>query len=196
MSQNSITKADILRAIDTERQWWQAIFDLASEDGPLTGNEIIDGSWTFKTLIAHIDGWRVWTLTRLQAAANNSGMPIPPWPASLSDTSESDVDKINAWFDDQSRKQSLETVITNFETHLDRLRAVVERIPEDDLLTPGRFAWLGEEFESRPIGPALIDFSNAHVHIDHAPALESWLTQKRGQHTELPPIPSDLGFVQ
>jgi hypothetical protein len=194
MATREVTKADLLRAIETEQDWWRAVFDLAAADGPLTGDESLDGAWTYKELLAHVLGWRRLTLARLEAAATNSGKPAPPWPDGMSDETAMGTDEINAWFQAESREQSLDQVIGGMTANLDGLHDVVEQMPAADLLTPGKYPWLGEGFDSLPVGPALIGYSITHVHVDHAPTLEAWLTARQGQHVELPPTPSNLGY--
>jgi hypothetical protein len=104
------------------------------------------------------------------------------------------VDVINAWFKAQSHDRSLDDVIDTSTNRLQALHATIERMPEDDLLTPGRFARFGADWAELPIGPALIGFSVTHVHQEHAPALEAWLSTRAGQHVELPPTPPDFGY--
>lgn len=195
MPQIETTKEDLLRSLATERDWWRAVLDLAGEDVDLTGDEQIDGSWTLKTLLGHISGWRDLTIARLETAARGTGMPTPPWPETMPHETEDDVDAINAWFDEQSRAASFESEVERLFGQIDAMEALVRRMSEEDLFTPGRFARFGEGFEALPIGPAVIGFSITHVHLDHAPALEAWLTERRGQHAELPPTPSDFGYV-
>lgn len=188
------TKTDLLRALETEQDWWRAVFDLASSDGRLTGDEALNGSWTYKELLAHILGWRRLTLARFEAAAAASGKPPGIWPDGMSDATEAGTDEINAWFQEQSHDQSLDQVTGGITANLDALREVVQQMPDDDLLTPGKFVWLDEGFETLPLGPALIGYSITHVHQEHAPALQAWLTARLGQHAELPPTPSNFGY--
>lgn len=194
MSILPITKADLLRAIDTEEDWWRAVLDLATQTGPLTGDEALDGTWTFKELLAHITGWRVWTLARLQAAANGSGAAMPPWPAGMDDTTEEGTGEINAWFTEQSHGESLETGVDRLNSQLAELRRTIARMSDDDLFTPGRFASIDPQLADLPIGPSLLGYSISHMHDEHAPALEAWLNANRGQHGELPPVPSNFGY--
>lgn len=189
-----VTKADLVRAIDTESDWWRAVLDQATASGPLSGDEEIDGNWTFKELLAHVIGWRTLTLARLEAAADGTGAPTPPWPAGMTDETDEGTDEINAWFSAQSHRASLAEVAGQMETQLAALRGAIERIPDDDLFTPGRFASIDPAFAQLPLGPALIGYSIEHVHGEHAPALEAWLDANRGQHVELPPIPSNFGY--
>jgi hypothetical protein len=194
MTQIPTTKADLLRALETEQDWWRTALDLAAQDGPLTGDEEIDANWTVKELVGHVSGWRDWTLARLTAAADGATKAVAPWPSDMHDDSEAGVDAINAWFKDQVNEQTLEEAVAHLQSQLDDLRAVVERIPDDDLLSPGRFTALDPQLSELPIGPALIGFSIAHVHIEHAPALQAWLTARLGQHVELAPTPSNFGY--
>lgn len=194
MTAIEVTKADVQRAIETERAWWRAVVDLAAQNAPVTGDEPVSGSWTYRELIGHINGWRRWTAARLEAAADGTGRPIPPWPESMSDETERGTDAINAWFKEQSRNTSLNETIEETFALLDRLGEAVERIPDDRLLTPGVFASTDPALADFPIGPALVGFSIMHVHIDHAPELELWLSERIGQHAELPPTPSHFGY--
>lgn len=195
MSSNEVTKADVLRTLETERAWWRAVFDLAAQNGPVTGDEPVNGYWTFREIIGHVNGWRRWTVDRLESAATGS-RPLPPWPDHLDDDSEEAVDEINAWFMEQSRTTSLDDGMAETFALLDQLRDVVHRIPDEQLLTPGVFAHMDPELADLPIGPALIGFSIQHVHEEHAPDLESWLTDRLGQHAELSATPSTFGFAE
>ncbi len=194
MTEIETTKADVQRAIETERDWWRAVFDLAAQNEPVTGNEAVNGYWTYRELVGHINGWRSWTVARLEAAADGTGRPTPPWPAEMSDETELGTDEINAWFLQQSRATSFDHTIAETFALLDRMRDAVERIPDERLLTPGAFAETDPALANLPIGPALIGFSITHVHGEHAPDIEPWLTERLGQHVELPPAPSNLGF--
>lgn len=195
MTMIETTKADVLRAIETERDWWRAMIDTAQESGPLTGNEDVDGSWTFKELLAHIDGWRRLTLARFEAAATAADAPIIPWPNGMDDDTDDGTNAINAWFDEQSHASSLDQIVATSTERLESLHAVVQSMSAEDLLTPGRFARFGPGFADIPIGPALIGYTVTHMHGEHAPTLLAWLSQRAGQHVELPPTPPDFGFV-
>ncbi len=92
------------------------------------------------------------------------------------------------------RQHQLESAVEQLFGQIDTMEALVRRMSDEDLFTTGKFSQFGEGFDVIPIGPALIGYSITHVHQDHAPALEAWLTARRGQHAELPPTPSDLGY--
>lgn len=194
MADIGVTKADVLRSIATERDWWQAVTDLAARNGPVTGDEPVSGYWSYRELIGHVNGWRAWTVARLEAAANGTGAPRPPWPAGMTDESEAGVDEINAWFLERSREMSLDATILETFSLIDRMRDAVEQIPDERLLAPGAFVAIDPSLADLPIGPAMVGFSIMHVHEDHAPDLQAWLSERAGQHAELPPIPSHFGY--
>lgn len=191
----AVTKSDVVRSIETERAWWRAVVDLAAGNSPVTGDEPVNGDWTYRELIGHVNGWRRWTVARLEAAAAG-GNAITPWPGSMSGVTEAGLDEINAYFQRESREIPLDEAIAEMFSLLDRMRMAVESIPDDRLLTPGAFARTDPELADYPIGPALVGFSITHVHIEHAPALQTWLSERIGQHAELPPAPSSLGYEE
>lgn len=193
MPNQAVSKSDLLDALRAEQAWWDAVFSEALATAPLTGAEAIDETWTVAGLLAHIDGWRRWTLARLVAAG--SGIePVAPWPAGMSEATEPGVDEINGWFDHQASGRSFDEVRTGFASTLASLVTVVSDLPERDLLTPGRVARIDEALADLPIGPALIGYSISHVHIDHAAAVERWLGERLGRSAALPPPPSNFGY--
>lgn len=194
MATIEVTKADVLRAIQTERDWWRAVVDLAEANSPVTGNEPVTGTWTYREIIGHVSGWRRWTVARLEAAADGSS-PIPPWPDGMAEDSLAGVDEINAWFLQQSRSTSLDDTIDEAFALIDRMRDAVEQIPEDRLVTPGAFIDIDPELADDPIY-AIVGFSLMHVHLEHGPELQAWLSERLGQHAELPPTPSYLGYEE
>jgi hypothetical protein len=194
MPEIAVTKADVIRAIETERDWWRVVFDLAAEPAPVTGDEPINGDWTYREMIGHINGWRRWTVARLESAANASVPLLHPWPDEMTEETEAGTDEINAWFKEQSVDQSLDAAIAETFTLLDRMRSAAEAMSDERLLTPGACVDVDPELAEFPIGPALVGYSMAHCHQEHAPDLEAWLADRIGRHSDLPPTPSNLGF--
>ena len=50
------TKGDLLEAIEREREAWEALLAEVGEDRMLEAGPM--GEWTFKDLVAHLNGWR------------------------------------------------------------------------------------------------------------------------------------------
>lgn len=153
------TRAELLQTIDTERVDWQ---DLVAEVGPERLEEPGPmGDWTFKDLTAHLTGWRERTIERIEAGPGVD--PPVPWPAQLTTD-----DEINDWFYAQNRDRPVRDVLAEHDQSFARLAAAIAALPDDDLLTPGRFDWLG--------GAALVEVEFfGHLHEEHEPAIRAWL---------------------
>jgi hypothetical protein len=154
------TRADLLGAIEREHAAWHALLaevgeERMQEPGPM-------GEWTFKDLAAHLLAWDARLLARIEAGPD--GTPAPaPWPASL----EGD-DEINAWIQAHYRDRPLREVLAEMERSYDRFAALIAAMPEDALLTPGRFAFME--------GRALVEGEFfGHLHEEHEPAIRDWL---------------------
>lgn len=126
------------------------------------------GDWTLKDEIAHLTGWRLLTAARLEAGLRG-GEPAIPWPAGLSE--EDNTDAINRWFYETNRDRPAADVVRESGETFDRVERAIAALPEDDLLQPGRFPWLGEW----ALGPGVVSGMYLHYHEDHEPAIRAWL---------------------
>ncbi len=155
------TKDDLLAYIRAEQADWRALVAEVGEGrmeqpGPM-------GDWTFKDLVAHLTGWRERTIRRLEAGPDRE--PPTPWPGHLTED-----DEINAWIYEQSRDRPLREVLAEADASYQRLAAAVAALPEEDLTTPGRFAWM----EGEPLAAADLF---GHLHEEHEPAIRAWLAR-------------------
>lgn len=163
---NTRTKADTLAHIAEFREHWRQLVAEVGEDrmeqpGPM-------GEWTFKDLVAHLTFWRMWAITQLEAGPE--GEATAPWPAGLT---EDDYDQINAWVYAQNRDRPVRDVLADADASFDRLAAAIAALPEEDVTTPGRFAWLGDQ------ALADVDFAG-HLTEEHEPDIRAWLAGQRG----------------
>jgi hypothetical protein len=159
------TRGEALAAIEREREAWEALLAEVGEDRMLEPGPM--GEWSFKDLIAHLNGWRSRTLQRLEAAAHGQPEPAPPWPAQL----QTD-DEINDWINETNREKLLGEVIEESRESFARLAEVMQRLPDDALSDPHRFPWL----EGEALGPVIArgEFA-AHLHEEHEPDIRRWL---------------------
>jgi hypothetical protein len=153
------TRDELLGKIQDERAAWNALLaeigeERMEEPGPM-------GEWTFKDLTAHLWGWANRTLELIEAGPG--GNPPTPWPADL----HSD-DEINAWFHDQQRGRPLHAVLADADSWYERLATLIATLPEDDLMTPGRYEFMG----GRPLVEGQFF---GHFHEEHEPAVRAWL---------------------
>ncbi len=128
------------------------------------------GEWTFKDLIAHLTGWRQTTAARLEAGLRGEE-PVFPWPDHLDE--EDDLDEINRWFYETNRDKPLAAVLRESRETFERVARAIAALPEDDLLEPGRFPWLGEH----ALGPAVVRGTLGHYHEEHEPDIRAWLAR-------------------
>jgi hypothetical protein len=161
----TVSREQVLAAIDAEHAAWEALVQEVGaarmeEPGPM-------GAWTFKDLAAHITGWRIRTLERLEADVRGESEPPTPWPAELEED-----DEINTWIHEQNRDRSAVDVLRDASDSFTRLRAVVAALPDEVLNSAERFSGLG----GQALGPSLVDRSIfGHLHEEHEPAVRAWL---------------------
>lgn len=184
------TKDDLLAAIDAERRYWDALVAAVEAAGLMDRPGANNGPWTFKEMAAHLNAWRGLTVARLEAAYRGAGPPAHPWPAALEEGP--DTDAINAWFSARDKDRPAAEVLAESAAQFDAMGAAVAAMSSDDLLTPGRFAWLGD----LPIGPALLGYSFTHLHTDHEPDIRAWLRRETGGEPALPPPPPTFGYAE
>ena len=164
---DTTSKDAMLAAIEEEHAAWRA---LVAEVGPERYERPgITELWTFKDLVAHLTGWRMRTVERLEAAALGEPEPPPPWPEELTTD-----DEINAWIYEQARDEPAASVLARADTSFTRLRDAVAALPIETLMDPKAFPWT----EGGALGPSLIDRTAFdHLHDEHEPALRKWLTR-------------------
>jgi uncharacterized protein (TIGR03083 family) len=162
------TREELLREIHDEQASWQALLDEVGEDrmdepGPM-------GDWTFKDLAAHLLFWQERMFDRMEAGPD--GDPPAPWPTELGDEDEDDNwEEINAWIREQHIERPLSDVLADVDRSFERFAELIATMPEEDLMTPGRYAAMGDK--------ALIetDFFG-HLHEEHEPSVREWLQSR------------------
>lgn len=162
-------KAAVLARLDEAERAWREIAAAAQTRHPDRPGAAGD-NWTFTDVAGHLNGWRIRSVDRLEAAARGAEPPRVPWPAHLREESDDDVDAINAWFHERYRGRPLPELLAEADDQFGRMRAAVALVSEADLLTPGRYPWL--------TGYALADViggSCEHLREEHEPALRAWL---------------------
>ena len=161
----SKTKTDLLARIEEEREYWHRLIgkidrDRMEEPGPM-------GEWTFKDLVAHLTGWRERTISRLEAAGRGDESPPTPWPAHLVED-----DEINTWIQEQNHDRPVGDVLQAADTSYQRLASAVAALSEEDVTTPGRFSWMGDQALTEA------DFFG-HLHEEHEPDIHAWIATLR-----------------
>lgn len=167
----TMSKAALLDQIERERLVWEQLLTTVGEAHMEQPGAT--GEWSFKDVVAHLNGWRVRTLARLDAARTGAEPAPPPWPADLDEDSEAGLTAINASIEQAGRERSLQEVLDESRRWFDRMRDAVLALSDDELADPSRYPWMGGE----PVG-AVIGYSFEHFHEEHEPALSAWLDRR------------------
>jgi hypothetical protein len=164
----TMSKAALLDQIERERLIWEQLLRAVGEDRMEQPGAT--GEWSFKDVVAHLNGWRTRTLARLEAARTGAEPAPPPWPAGLNEDSEAGLAQINAWIERAGQERSLQAVLDESRRSFDRMRDAVLALSDTELTDPDRYPWMGGE----PVG-AVVGSSFSHLHEEHEPALSAWL---------------------
>ena len=178
MSNTTVTKGEVVAAINREREAWDALLAEVGEDRMLEPGPM--GEWTFKDLADHLTAWRERGLQRLEAAAH--GQPEPPasWPTELNDENDEDVDAINAWFQKQSDEKLLGEVLDESRESYARLAEAVQQLPDEALTDPAYFSWTG----GQALGDAIVSGEFfGHLRDEHQAEIRQWLATRSSEPT-------------
>ena len=155
-------KAELLNWLHEENRQWEALLDqIGLERMEQPG---VNGNWSMKDLIAHLNGWQPRLIARIRAAQRNEPEPLPPWPAHLQNE-----DEVNAWIYDSNRERSVREVLDDSRQLFQQLLTVIEGLPEDVRIEEEwRLIYFGEK--RFPAGEYF-----DHFHDDHEPDVRAWL---------------------
>lgn len=161
-------KSELLNWLQDEYQQWEAFLD---QVGPGRMEQPgVNGDWSIKDLIAHLNGWQTRLISHIQAAQRGEPEPPPPWPAHL----QTD-DEINAWIYEVNRGRTVRQVLDESHQLFEQLLAVIEGLPDDVRIEPEwHLVWLGDK--QFPAG----EFFD-HFHDDHEPDVRAWLERVRNR---------------
>jgi len=163
------SKGALLERIEGERAIWEEFIAEIGESRMLHPGAT--GDWTIKDVVAHLYGWRIRTLAKLEAAQQDREPAPQPWPPHLSE--EADTELINDWLYTTNRYRPLQEVLDEYHQSFQRMRDAVLALPERDLTEPNRYPWMGGE----PLA-MVIEYSFEHFHEEHEPTLREWLDRK------------------
>jgi hypothetical protein len=162
-------KTQHITALREEFQQWQTL--LASMTTEQIHAPIRPSTWTTRDVMAHLWAWQRISIARLTAALSASEPIFPDWPQAWHPDSEDDVLQINEWFYATYRDKLWPQVYADWYTGFQRLIDLAQRLPEPDLLEPGRYAWLGDA----PL--MLVLRGSFNHHAEHRGWLLEWLKQ-------------------
>lgn len=152
-------KSDLIAMLREEFNRWDHLLATLSAD-QITAQRRPD-TLSVKDTVAHLWAWQQRSIARMKAALSDNEPEYPNWPKTL-DPEVDDVTDINAWIFETNKDKPWPNVYSDWREGFLRFLELAEAVPETDLLTPGRFAWL----DGAPLA-AVLQGSYEHHHIDH-----------------------------
>ena len=120
----------------------------------------VAGVWSVKDMLAHISWYQ---REEVELFGETGVVASPLW--------EVDQERRNELLFDQNRDRPLDDVLAEFRYEFERLLSLVERLSEEELTTPGRFAGTSAE---RPPWRVIATHSYEHDR-EHMEMIRGWL---------------------
>jgi hypothetical protein len=131
-------KTQILERLQAERGRLERSLDFLSQEGMLEPNVI--GEWSVKDVLAHLADWETHMCIWLTAARHGDPVKSPDFGLTWEQ-----LDLFNQHVFEAHRGQSLEEVQAYFRNTHSQFMDMVEAMPDEEMLTPGRYAFLGTD---------------------------------------------------
>jgi hypothetical protein len=158
------TKSELLDLMHEGRARWEGVIaEVGDELMTLPG---VEGDWSVKDIVAHVNYYE-WALLRyLDGALHNEK------PASNPQTAGMDMDQRNAWIHENNRARSIQDVLEESSKSYGKLLENVQALPENDLFDANRFDWT----EGSPLWEA-VPGDNYDHYADHEANIRAWLAK-------------------
>ena len=124
--------------------------------------------WSIKDILAHITSWHHRLLMWLDAAVRNEE-PTISGPDNVEE-----MDALNAQFYQENKSLPLDEVLSDFRTTHQHIMDIVQAMPEEDLISPHRFAWSKGE----PLWQVIAGDTYEHYQ-EHIEQIQEWLVKSR-----------------
>ena len=161
-------KSELLNWLEEEHQKFYGLLDQI--EPTRLDNPGVNGEWSMKDMLAHLNGWNLGLVADFEAAQKGEPPPPPPWPAHLQTW-----DEINAWIYATYHERSVRDVMEETNKVFQRLFSVVESLPEDvqaEQSETGYYTvWVGDK--SFPPGEYF-----RHYYEEHEPNVQAWLASQ------------------
>ena len=153
---------------------WQMRADLeemiaAAGPGRIEEPGVTEEGWSLKDVIAHLTGWRWWSVARMEGAVHNTE-PTPPWGSELNEDRMEDVHRINQQFYDANHDLTVSEVLADSRATFDRIEAALLALSEDDLFANGRYPWMHDY----AVADVILG-SAGHLDEEHEPGISAFL---------------------
>jgi len=136
----NISKALALEKLQTERRRLEQNLAQLSENDMLQPGVV--GEWSVKDVLAHLADWEQRFLD-WYAADQRGEVPHPPAPGLT--WKRQDLDTLNRRIFEKHHDRPLPEILAEFRDTHERLMATVQAMSEEEIVAPGRFAWIGKQ---------------------------------------------------
>jgi hypothetical protein len=132
-----LRKQELLSEIQRERAALdEALAGLTPRQ--MTRAGVTRGGWSVKDVLAHLTEWQQMNLDWYAAGLRGEkpAMPAPGYTLR-------ELPRLNAMIYRKHHRRSLQAVLRDFESHHERIVALIGSLSDTDLVTLGRFSWTG-----------------------------------------------------
>lgn len=133
-------KNTIITLLRGEFNRWEDLLARMSEaqlTAPISGSDR-----SIKDVIAHLRAWQQVSIARMEAALHNSELALPDWLGGQDPESEAHREQFNATINERNRDVAWPEIYRRRRDGFLRLIALSEQVPERDMLTADRYAWI------------------------------------------------------
>ena len=132
-----LRKQELLSEIQRERA---ALDDTLAQLTPrhMTRAGVTRGGWSVKDILAHLVEWQQMNLDWYAAGLRGEKPAMPALGFTLRE-----LPRLNEMIYRKHHRRSLQAVLRDYESYHERVVALIEALPDDDLVTLGRFSWTG-----------------------------------------------------
>ena len=128
------SKHDLLEAIERERGKLDAVLETLTPERMVEPGVV--GAWSVKDVLAHLGEWEQMALGWYRAGLRGE---VPELPAPGYKWNE--TPRLNRAIFERHRDRPLDEVVAWFRSAREEMRGVIESLTDEQLFTPGRFAW-------------------------------------------------------
>lgn len=135
---NKTQVLDAMRAAHAEMQRYLAALTPEQRIAPA-----LDDGWSVKDSLAHLSAWENMTIGWLEASLRGKEVKryTPEFVESDGDEGITVLNALNNHLFEQNKNRDWEEVLAEFNAAHENLDRVVERMSENDIFNPARFAW-------------------------------------------------------
>lgn len=132
-----LPKRELLQEIQLERTALDDLLALLTTR-QMTQADVTRGGWSVKDILAHLVEWQQMNLDWYEAGRRGEkpAMPAPGFTLR-------ELPRLNEMIYRKHHRRSLQAVLQDYRSHHARVVALIESLPDDDLVTLGRFSWTG-----------------------------------------------------